>query len=392
MKTYLLSPGGANGQIDAVEAKLRGIIPDLRKIKGIEDIAEEISRKAAERIVVIFLSPSLPADGINNIINISMRYRDKVFFILVTNEISANDYKRLIRSGGADWVAAGGALQEIPEIIYRQTAVRPDSVDLPSQNKSTPTVVSFLPCMGGVGNTTIALEVALNIKLAKPSRSWKICYVDLDFQTSHVCDYLDIEARLQIHEIFDRPERLDEQLFELFVSHHSCGLDVFAAPRSKLDLCDVNIAALDALLEMILERYDFIVLDLPVSWFSWTVPTLENSNAIVVSGINTVPCLRQMRATLDTVLASKTSSSQIAIVINRVTRNLVGRIERRQHVERVLTGQDLYYVSDDKHTIDRLNTGKPAALGGASRSAKDIAKLASFCTALKQARVRKKSG
>ena len=254
---------------------------------------------------MIFLSPSLPAEGINNIINISIRYRAKVFFILVTNEISASDYKRLIRSGGADWVAAGGSLQEITEIIYRQTTIRPDSADVSSQNKSTPTVVSFLPCMGGVGNTTIALEVALNIKLAKPSRSWKICYVDLDFQTSHVCDYLDIEARLQIHEIFDRPERFDEQLFELFVSHHSCGLDVFAAPRSKLDLCDVNIAALDALLEMILERYDFVVLDLPVPWFSWTGPTLENSSAVVVTGINTVPCLRQMRATLDAVVQRK---------------------------------------------------------------------------------------
>ena len=45
MKTYLLSPASANGQIDAVEAKLRGIIPDLRKITGIENIAEEIGSR-----------------------------------------------------------------------------------------------------------------------------------------------------------------------------------------------------------------------------------------------------------------------------------------------------------------------------------------------------------
>ena len=76
-------------------------------------------------------------------------------------------------------------------------------------------VVSFLPCRGGVGNTTVALECALNIKLGKATRSWKVCYIDFDFQTSHVCDFLDIEARLQIQEIFERPERLDDKLFEI---------------------------------------------------------------------------------------------------------------------------------------------------------------------------------
>ena len=155
--------------------------------------------------------------------------------------------------------------------------------------------------MGGVGNTTIALEIALRIKLAKATRSWKTCYIDLDFQTSHVCDYLDIDARFQISDILDRPERLDEQLFGLFVSHHACGLDVFAAPRSKLDPCEVDAAVLDPFLEMVLEKYNYIVFDLPVSWFSWTIPILESSDAIIMTGINTIPCLRQMRATLDEV-------------------------------------------------------------------------------------------
>ena len=36
--------------------------------------------------------------------------------------------------------------------------------------------------------------------------------VDLDFQTSHLCDYLDSEPRLQIDELSNAPERLDDQL------------------------------------------------------------------------------------------------------------------------------------------------------------------------------------
>lgn len=380
MTIYLLIPDSPadNGQVKAIESKLVGIIPELRKIGKIEDIAAEISGKANAKIVVIFVSPDLPGAIVDNIVNVAIRYRHRLFMVLVSNEISGADYKRLIRSGGADWVAAKGSLQEIPELIYKQSL----SVDAAEQAVTKPTIVSFLPCMGGVGNTTIALEVALQIKLAKATRSWKVCYVDLDFQTSHVCDYLDIEARFQIQELLDRPERLDEQLFELFVNHHACGLDVIAAPRSKLDPCEIDAAVLDPLLEMILEKYDYIVLDLPVSWFSWTIPTLENSDAIIVTGINTIPCLRQMKATMDAVVKAKVSSSKVSIVMNRVTHRLIGGIERQGHVKSVFPNENIFYVEEDSRAVDRVNTGTPAALGGSHT--KYFSKLAAYCTTLRQ--------
>jgi Flp pilus assembly CpaE family ATPase len=74
---------------------------------------------------------------------------------------------------------------------------------------------------GGVGNSTLVVEAGIQIKGKKSGRQRAVCVVDLDFQTSHVCDLLDIEPRLKMEEISEHPERLDEQLFELFVTHHS---------------------------------------------------------------------------------------------------------------------------------------------------------------------------
>src|SRR5262245_9305768 len=351
MTVYLLTsePSQINDQIEKIEAKLLNVIPELRKIAKIEDLAPEMRGKPDTKIVVIYLSPTLAGSGMDNFINAAGRYRDRIFFILISNAISGDDYKRLVRSGGADWVAANDSFQEISELIDKHT--------LPpgrgSQPDIKPTIVSFLPCMGGVGNTTIALEIALRIKLAKATRSWKTCYIDLDFQTSHVCDYLDIDARFQINELLDRPERLDDQLFGLFVSRHECGLDVFAAPRSKLDQCEIDAAVLDPFVEMVLQEYNYIVFDLPVSWFSWTIPLLESSNAIVLTGINTIPCLRQLRATLDEVVKTKASSSQIGIAMNRVKRRLLQKIERRGHVESVFPNENVYYIYDRPDAIDR---------------------------------------
>jgi pilus assembly protein CpaE len=390
MAAYLLTVDSAinKDQVQAIEAKLKSVVPEVRKIGKIEDIAAEISGKVGAKLFVIFVSPEISGDGIDKLINIANRYRQRVFFILVSNEISGTDYKRLIRSGGADWVAAKGSLQEIPELIYKQNL----PTETPVQEVTNPTIVSFLPSMGGVGNTSIALEVALRIKLAKATRSWKICYVDVDFQTSHVCDYLDIEARLQINDILDRPERLDEQLFELFVSHHKSGLDVIAAPRSKLNPCEVDTAVLDPLLEMILERYDYIVLDLPVPWFSWTVPILENSDAVILTGINTIPCLRQMKSTLDEVVKTNAMSAQVLIVMNRINRSLLRRVQRRGHIDRVFPNENVFYLDQDPRAIERVNTGTPAALGQGQGEGKNFAKITAFCTNLRQTSKRKTVG
>jgi MinD-like ATPase involved in chromosome partitioning or flagellar assembly len=133
---------------------------------------------------------------------------------------------------------------------------------------------------------------------------------------------------------------------------------------------------------MVLARYNYVVLDLPVSWFNWTIPVLENSDAVILTGINTVPCLRQMRATLDEVVKTKVLSSQIAIVMNRVKRRFLQAIERRAHVERVFPTENKYYIHEHPDAVERVNTGTPAALAGAH--VKEFAKLMSFCTNLRQ--------
>jgi len=96
-----------------------------------------------------------------------------------------------------------------------------------------------------------------------------------------------------------------------------------------------------------------------------------------------------MRSTLDEVLKVKASGTPVAIVMNRVARHLLGGVERRGHVEAVFPGETIFYIGDNRRTVDRVNTGTPAALSGthaklSGRHAKDFAKLAAFCAALKQ--------
>ena len=58
--------------------------------------------------------------------------------------ISASDYKRLVRRGGADWVSIQGAPQEILDIISRTSRT-----DLVRGEQIRPAIVAFVPSAGG---------------------------------------------------------------------------------------------------------------------------------------------------------------------------------------------------------------------------------------------------
>jgi pilus assembly protein CpaE len=377
MAIYMLNTDPADPRSGPLEHKLRAAIPDLIAINAIED-ALHGRQPSHGPSYLLLIAPPGDAGNIEKLTDAAARYRDRIFFILVGGDISARQYKSLVRSGGADWISGDADPREILELISsRRTRGRAEAV-APAGSKRV--AVSFVPSAGGVGNTTLTVEVGAALKTSKPTKDLNICIVDLDFQTSHVCDCLDIEPRLKMQEIASDPDRLDAQLFDIFISRHSSGLHVFAAPRSKTDPCDFNVAALDRLLDMISARYHLILIDLPVTWFGWTPQIVSASDGIVVTGVNTIPGLRQAAETLAAVRATARASVQIAVAVNRCQRRFWGGVARRHHGDKVLGRKNVFYIAEEPMALESVNTGTPMALSkGAGSSARDIAALAEFC-------------
>jgi pilus assembly protein CpaE len=379
MPIYLVNAHEDAEKTAQLEQKICGLLPGIIKAKNLETVTRKISGGDSELAQVIFLAPGNDATYVDLLVRTAEIHRQRALFIMVSDELSGSDYKRLVRSGGADWVSASAPAQEILDIIVQRPA-RPEAA---VAAKTRPILVSFVPSAGGVGNSTLAIEVAIQMRKGNATANRRVCLVDLDFQTSHVCDYLDIEPRLHIEEISANPERLDNQLFEVFVSHHNSGLDVFASPRSKFDTCGLDFAALDALFGLISTRYDLIMIDFPLSWYSWTPKIIAASSGIIVSGVNSIPGLRQIAEALTTLRATTDLFGEIRVAINNCERSLFGRVARRQHVASVLSGEQIFYVRNDPAALESINTGMPMALSHPRRGiSKDIAKMTAFCNGL----------
>src|SRR5215467_1811205 len=220
MQIYFFTAGIDSNELRELEDRIRSKLPNLQNLAALDELTRQIAhdkgRRNREPIYVI--CPVLNAtSSLDRFVNIAEQEHRGVFLIFISKEISASDYKRLVRGGGADWASLQNAPQEILEIITRTGQSETPSVD---SKRVRPAIVAFVPSGGGVGNATLALETAVQIKLDKQTRGRRVCLLDLDLQTSHVCDYLDIEPRLQMREIVQDPDRLDAHLFDLFVSRH----------------------------------------------------------------------------------------------------------------------------------------------------------------------------
>ena len=376
MQIYFLSAEPETDEAKELESRLRSKWSTLQKTASLETIRARPSpdRNGHEPNFVII--PALQGfTSFDRVVEITDRLDSGLFLIFVSRDISASNYKRLIRGERADWASLKEAPEEIEEIILRNqpgaTHHRPAAV------KHRPVVVAFVPSAGGVGNATLTLESAVGLKLDKKARDRRICVVDLELQMSHICDYLDIEPRLRLNEIIDQPERLDKQLFDLFISRHSSGVDVLAAPRNRTNAVQLSMSALDALFEMIAASYDILILDLPVAWQSWTPNVVAASDLCIVTGLNTVPGLRLVADTMASVKQAAAAGHETVVALNRCDAGLLGGVARSDHIQKILAGETVVTVREDtKSAIASANTGIPMAVGQpSSKTSKDIRAL-----------------
>ncbi|HEY4921968.1 MAG TPA: AAA family ATPase [Xanthobacteraceae bacterium] len=378
MAVYLVNSGFEAAPAAALEKRLRAALPDITSLTGIDELGGKLAPSADDPTFVLLLASLRDRARVQRTLDLVAQHGARAFFVVIGEEMSASDYKALVRNRTADWVAADADPREVLDIIAR--ARRPAETRPAGGSGGRAVAIAFAASAGGVGNATLAVETAVKLKTDKATRQRNVCIVDLDFQGSHVCDHLDIEPRLQIAEISADPGRLDAQLFEIFASRHASGAHVFAAPRSRFDACGLHIAALDRLFDMMAARYDLILVDLPPVWLAWTPQIIAACNGVVVTGLNTIPGLRRAAETLAAVRQSATPSAQIAIAVNRCQRALIGGVARRQHVESVLAGEQVLYVGDEPALIDSINAGTPAIAANPSRHwAKAIGLIARFC-------------
>lgn len=360
---------GRRTALIATAERLLGFEPDT--IADLESLRRDPRFLRAPRALVLL--PEKDREKLDTAAAVAFAgdFATRAFVVCIAETIAPEDLRRLVRTGAADWLTWLGYAEDLGALVRRlSTAGLAD--------RPTAKIISFLPSKGGVGTTTLAIETAT--LLAKGiGADGRVAILDLNLQGGTVAEMLDVEPRFDIAEIMHRPERLDEQLVDIFASR-SEGIDVFAGPFSRIALHAVQPETIFTLIDTIAVRYDAVLFDLPGVSLAWSDNLLRGSDVVVVCGGDTIPALRRLSATLGHVEAIGVGKTKLAAVVNATEADLLGRLARRKVIERALGTHRTFTVRRDLAKFTEvLDLGRPLhELMPGSRVARDIRRLADW--------------
>ncbi len=274
--------------------------------------------------------------------------------VVVTESFDEHVARRLLQMRVADFLVKPIQPVELVRACARAAAG-------PSTGEVTEAqITTLLPAVGGAGVTTLAIQMALLLLTHGPRGRSSTCLVDLDFQHGACADYLDLEPRLDLTEIEPRPERLDKQLLEVMLSRHASGLAVIAAPNRPAEMRSFDPVMVTRLLDLVSSNFEYVVIDMPRTWFSWTDNVLLGSNRVYVVSEMTVPSLRQAKQLVAAIRERLGDEPKPQVIVNRFEQRVFGSGLTRADIRQAL-GEDFVCAVPNHYRIVReaIDRGVP---------------------------------
>jgi pilus assembly protein CpaE len=237
--------------------------------------------------------------------------------IVTSADVSREGVQRIIQSGAAEILAQ--PIRQTDLVIAIDQAVNRYAnmtrhLETPSGPKGK--VVSFLKGGGGVGATTLALQMG-GLLARDKSVACKVCVLDFDLQFGAVGLYLDIHRNVSLSDLIEAPDRIDEALLSGVMAHHASGLDVLRAPDDLLPLDAISTDFVKTLLNLARNTYDYVIIDLPQVWTEWTYVTLSQSDLMMLVTQLHVGGIRQTARQLEAIKMHDLGDIPLKLVLNR---------------------------------------------------------------------------
>jgi pilus assembly protein CpaE len=220
-------------------------------------------------------------------------------------------------------------------------------------------VVAVHSPKGGVGTSTVAVNIAMAAAQRKPDR---VVIVDLDLQFGQVATHLNIIPRQTIADVVrDEAALREPELLRTYATKHDSGLHVLSAPTGPELAGTITAEHVDRILTTLLDTYDQVVVDTG-SWLEErTMRAFEHAEQVLFVVNPEIAALKALTALIEHLGEAGTVAAKTTFVVN----NTFGReILKLRDIEQALgtkVGAELPY--DPFLYLKAVNEGVPIVLG-----------------------------
>lgn len=177
--------------------------------------------------------------------------RPALFALL--KERSPVPVRRAIRAGADDVLFLPLDGGEVTRALLKVSEAR-----LSAERRETGVVCSFASVTGGVGVTSLSMNLALALRYALGKR---VALVDLDLQAGGLAVMLNLEPEVSIIPLVRSNKKLDSVQLESALTKHPSGIYLLAAPRRIEEGELVTDVTVGAVLDVMRQMFDFVIVD-----------------------------------------------------------------------------------------------------------------------------------
>jgi pilus assembly protein CpaE len=279
-----------------------------------------------------------------------------------------------LEAGADDVIAAGFARRElearVEALLIRAGRVSPEA----TRSKPAPgEIVTFFSPKGGVGTTTLAVNSA--VLLSGGSRTVgapgsRVLLVDLDLQFGQVATHLNLTPRFDIAGLAgDDLALADPELAFSYLTQHSSGVHVLAAPTHPDADFRVSVDQLDQALGVLRPRFDHIIVDCGSRLDPRTLWTLEQADAHIFVIFPEIAALRATSLLLGFLAETATLRARTHFVVNHIfpkellrTRDIENLLRAKPAAEIPYTEVEMIRAVNEGVPVVTSRPGSPVAL------------------------------
>ena len=281
--------------------------------------------------------------------------------LIVADRLEPGLLLEAMRVGVTEVVAAPLVANDVEAAINRlavQRSVTPDSG----------MALAFVGAKGGVGTTTVAINVAATLARLVPGST---LLMDLHVSNGDAAVFLGAEPRFSIVDALENTHRLDEAFFRNLIVKTKAGVDLLASSE-RMTTSPLDVRRIRTLLEMAERHYRYVVLDVPRS-DAVALDALQGVKQVVIVAnqeLATVRSASRMAATL----RQRHGKDKLTVVLSRPDR--LAEIGH-EDVERAVGVKVKHtFPSDYRRALEALNKGRPLALENLSELSGSLERLA----------------
>jgi pilus assembly protein CpaE len=219
-------------------------------------------------------------------------------------------------------------------------------------------VISILGGKGGVGATTVAVNLAVSLKAH--SKKKKVALLDMNPLFGEIPLFLEIAPKFDWGKITANIDRLDNAFLDNVLTRHSSGVQILPSPAYLNGHQAPTPDIIQRLLDLMVTMFDYVIIDLGQSTNEAALKILQLSENVMLISTLSLPCLANTNRLKKSIVdLGYVSDERLNIVLNRYMKKSEISLD---DVEKSID-KKLYWIipNDYANTMTAINSGKPVA-------------------------------